>query len=46
VFEGDRGESVVQVVKPQAMMGIVQNAQLKPVAREADERLVRALERA
>jgi uncharacterized protein (DUF302 family) len=46
VFEGDRGETVVQVVKPQAMMGIVQNAQLKPVAREADERLVRALERA
>ena len=46
VFEGDRGESVIQVVKPQAMMGIVQNAQLKPVAREADERLVRALERA
>ncbi len=46
VFEGDRGETVVQVVKPQAMMGIVQNAQLKPIAREADERLVRALERA
>ena len=46
VFEGDRGESVIQVVKPQAMMGIVQNVQLKPVAREADERLVRALERA
>ena len=46
VFEGERGGTVVQVVKPQAMMGIVQNAQLKPVAREADERLVRALERA
>jgi uncharacterized protein (DUF302 family) len=46
VFQGDRGESVVQVVKPQAMLGVVQNAQLKPIAQEADERLVRALERA
>ena len=46
VFEGDRGESVVQVVKPEAMLGVVQNAQLKPIAQEADERLVRALERA
>jgi uncharacterized protein (DUF302 family) len=46
VFEGDRGESVIQVVKPEAMLGIVQNAQLKPIAQEADERLVRALERA
>ena len=46
VFEGDRGESVVQVVKPEAMLGVVHNAQLKPIAQEADERLVRALERA
>jgi uncharacterized protein (DUF302 family) len=46
VFQGDRGESVIQVVKPEAMLGVVQNAQLKPIAQEADERLVRALERA
>ncbi len=46
VFQGDRGESVVQVVKPQAMLGVVQNDQLQPIANEADERLVRALERA
>jgi len=46
VFEGDRGEVVVQVVKPESMLGIVQNPALKPIAREADERLVRALERA
>jgi uncharacterized protein (DUF302 family) len=46
VFQGDRGESVVQVVKPEAMLSVVPNAQLKPIAQEADERLVRALERA
>ena len=46
VFQGDRGESVVQVVKPQAMLGVVDNPQLQPIAQEADERLVRALERA
>jgi uncharacterized protein (DUF302 family) len=46
VFQGDRGESVVQVVKPEAMLGVVQDAKLKPIAKEADERLVRALERA
>jgi uncharacterized protein (DUF302 family) len=46
VFLGDHGESVIQVVKPQAMLGVVENAQLVPIAEEADARLVRALERA
>lgn len=46
VFQGDEGESVVQVVKPQVMLGPVQNVQLRSIAQEADERLVRALERA
>ena len=42
-FEGDHGESVVQVVKPLAMLGIVNDAEVEAVAREADQRLVRAL---
>jgi uncharacterized protein (DUF302 family) len=46
VFEGQPGETIVQVVKPQAMLGIAEGPQLKPIAQEADERLLRALERA
>jgi len=43
VFEGDNGDSVVHVIKPLAMLGIVKNAEVETVAREADQRLVRAL---
>ncbi|MBS2028128.1 MAG: DUF302 domain-containing protein [Deltaproteobacteria bacterium] len=45
VFEGDGGDVVVQVVKPAAMFQVVQKPELEPVAREADERLRRAIEK-
>ena len=44
VFEGDEGETVVQVVKPQAMFEIIHKPELEPLAAEADAKLKRALE--
>lgn len=45
VFDSGDGASVVQVVKPAAMLSVVQNAAVEPVAQEADARLQRALEK-
>ncbi len=46
VFEDDAGEVVVQAVKPAAMLEVVRNPAMKPIADEADVRLRRALEQA
>jgi len=43
VFESPQG-AVVQMVKPEAMLGVVQRKELEPIAQEADARLRRALE--
>lgn len=43
VSESAQG-AVVQVVKPQAMLGVVQRKEIQPIADEADARLRRALE--
>ena len=45
VFEGDAGEVVVQIAKPSAMFEIARDAALEPIAREADERLRRVIEK-
>lgn len=44
VFEGDKGETVVQVAKPQAMFEIIHKPEMEPLAAEADAKLKRALE--
>ena len=36
--------AVVQVVKPEAMLGVIQRKEIQPIADEADARLRRALE--
>ena len=36
--------AVVQVAKPEAMLGVVERKELRPIAEEADARLRRALE--
>jgi uncharacterized protein (DUF302 family) len=46
VFEGDHGETVIQIVKPQAMFEVVRKPGLEALAAEADDKLKRALERA
>src|SRR4051812_46344377 len=46
VFEGDGGEIVVQIIKPQSMFEVVRKPGLEPLVSEADERLRRALEHA
>jgi len=43
VFEGDDGKTVVQVVKPQAMLSVIRRPELEAIAGEADQRLQRAL---
>ena len=43
VTEDGRG-AVVQVVKPEAMLGVVEGEGLRPIAEEAEARLRRALE--
>ena len=43
VSEGPEG-AVVQMIKPQAMLGVVERQGLAPIAEEADARLRRALE--
>jgi uncharacterized protein (DUF302 family) len=45
VFDGDAGETVVQVVSAPAMFEIVRNPAVEPLAREVDERLRRVVER-
>ncbi len=43
VFEGDEGQVIVQIVKPQSMFEVVRTPGLEPIASEADARLQRAL---
>jgi uncharacterized protein (DUF302 family) len=45
VFEGDEGQTVVQVIKPQAMFEVVRKPGLEGLVGEADQKLRRALER-
>jgi uncharacterized protein (DUF302 family) len=44
VFEGDEGQTVVQVIKPQAMFEVVRKPGLEELVAEADHSLRRALE--
>lgn len=45
VYSDEDGEgSVVSAVEPQAMLGVVENPELEPIAGEVRERLRRALE--
>ncbi len=44
VVTEDAGGAVVQVVKPEAMLGVAERKELRPIAEEADARLRRALE--
>jgi hypothetical protein len=44
VFEGDDGQTVVQIIKPQSMFEVVRKPGLEALAAEADEKLKRALE--
>jgi uncharacterized protein (DUF302 family) len=43
VYEADDGTTVVQVVKPAAMLEVAKRPELQVIAREADQRLSRAL---
>jgi len=45
VFEGDAGEIVVQIIKPQSMLEVVRKPGLEPLVAEADQKLRRALEK-
>jgi uncharacterized protein (DUF302 family) len=45
VFEGDEGQVVVQIIKPQSMFEVVRKPGLEPLVAEADVKLKRALER-
>ncbi len=45
VFAREGGGSVVQAIRPQAMMEALKNPALDPIAKEADERLRRVIER-
>ncbi len=44
VFEGDEGQTVVQVIKPQSMFEVVRKPGLEGLVAEADQKLRRALE--
>ncbi len=44
VFEGDEGEVVVQIIKPQSMFEVARKPGLEPLVAEADAKLKRALE--
>lgn len=44
VFQGDGGETVVQIIKPQSMFEVVRKPGMEPLVDEADEKLKRALE--
>lgn len=43
VYEAGDGESIVEALDPEAALGIVGNPALHPIAREAKERLQKAL---
>ncbi|MBI3966244.1 MAG: DUF302 domain-containing protein [Chloroflexi bacterium] len=43
-YQSDDGGSVVVAMDPEAALGIVPNPAIEPIAREAKERLTRALE--
>jgi uncharacterized protein (DUF302 family) len=43
VFQADDGHTVVQMVKPAAMLQVVGKPELEPIATEADQRMSRAL---
>ncbi len=45
VFVGDDGATYVQAIKAEAMMGLVENPAAKPLAKEIDAKLIRALEK-
>ncbi len=44
VFEGDEGQTVVQIIKPQSMFEVVRKPGLEALVAEVDEKLRRALE--
>ena len=44
-FEGDQGQSVVQIVKPEAMFQVVKKPGMEPLVAEAAGKLQRALEK-
>ncbi|RME43323.1 MAG: DUF302 domain-containing protein [Caldilineae bacterium] len=44
VYETGEGESVVSIVNPLAMLGVVENPELQAVAEEANRRLRRVIE--
>ena len=43
VYETDEGQSVVSIVNPISMLGVVENEDLKSVANEAEARLTRVV---
>ena len=45
VFEGDGGDAVVQIIKPQAMFDVIRKKGMEALVQEADQRLRRALEK-
>lgn len=44
VLRGDGPDTIVEVMDPQAALGIVESPQIEPVAREARERLERVVQ--
>jgi len=45
VFVGEDGATYVQAIKGAAMMGLVENPAVKPLAQEIDAKLIRVLEK-
>lgn len=45
VFVGEDGATYVQTIKGEAMMGLVENPAVKPLAKEIDAKLSRVLEK-
>lgn len=45
VYETDAGDSVVSIVDPLTMLGVVENPGLQPIADEATERLRRVVQK-
>jgi uncharacterized protein (DUF302 family) len=44
VFEGDEGQTVVQIIKPKSVFEVVREPGLEALVAEADQKLKRALE--
>ena len=44
IYETDEGQSVVSIVDPLSMLGVVESPQLDPIANEAQTRLRRVIE--